>query len=133
MSDVIVDINHELYAFGTVVICIMLVCAVFDLLHTFYGVFRLKTGLRAVVDIIFWIVAGSFIWICLLAADNGELRAYHLTGGFLGGIVYFLALSRPVRALFKKIFEFFKLIFKILLTPARFFYKMLYRRKNKSV
>lgn len=125
-----IDINHELYAFSAVVVGIMLVCALFDLFREFYFIFRIKGGLRTTADILFWICAAVFTWICLLNADNGRLRFYQAAGGLLGGILYFLALSVPIRFIFKNIFKLFKLILKILLTPARFLYKILYRVFN---
>ena len=122
-----INITHELYSFGIVAAGIAAVCILFDLFREFYHIFGIKGRLRSVIDILFWVCALIMVWFSLMSADNGRLRFYQSAGGFLVTVLYFFVFSMPIRYVFKKFLKFFKLILKILLTPAHFLYKILYR------
>ena len=122
-----INITAELYSFGVVTAGAVCIFLLFDFFREMLRVFCLGKKLCIVADVIFWCITLIFMWICLLAADNGRLRGYQLAGCILSGIIYFLTLSSVIRFVFKNFFKIIKFFLKILLTPARFLYKILYR------
>lgn len=101
----------------------------FDILRAFRMTVRPNTAVVAATDILF--VAAFFIVsaACVWNFNNGEFRFYEIAGIMLGGIFYFMLLSRWILKLFIAIDEiilrFARFILKILLTPPRFLYKIL--------
>jgi len=83
----------------------------------------------SISDVLYWIVAAVILIAALFHFTFGQLRGYLFVGIALGLIFYFLLISRWVIAFLMKliaiILKIFKLIFKILLTPLTFLYKML--------
>lgn len=93
---------------------------------------RAATGIpSAVTDALFWIAAAGGMAAALMYFCSGELRGYIIAGAAAGSVLYFFTISRPAFAVFTVIFKFFfdklHFILKILLTPPRFLYKILYR------
>ena len=121
--------NREVWIFLMSVLCGGVVMLIFDL---FRAVRRaLKTGnvITAVSDVVFCLIAMFCSVACVWNVNNGIFRIYELVGSILGGIFYFLLLSRWIFKIFlfliENILKFVRLIFKILLTPPRFLYKIL--------
>ncbi|HBL81089.1 MAG TPA: hypothetical protein DD391_00515 [Clostridiales bacterium] len=82
-----------------------------------------------VCDGIFIIVACAIMVFVNFTVSNGIVRSFEFLGAILGAILYKLTLSRLISAFLKKITDaiaaFFKLFFKILLTPLAIMYKMI--------
>lgn len=70
------------------------------------------------------------VWCAILYIADGSTRIYEFICIAAGAVLYILTVKRLVYRLFYivflNIFKFILLILKILLTPGRFLYKMLY-------
>ena len=95
----------------------------FDLLRAVRRFFRTNAA-AAVTDVLYWVLCAGLVWYAVMALNSGEIRAYELFGLIWGAALYFLLLSRYVLRIFIGIFQLF---LKILLTPARFLYKIIVR------
>lgn len=82
-----------------------------------------------VCDGIFVIVACVIMVFILFTVSNGIVRGFEFVGAALGATLYKLTLSPFIYLTLEKltalITSFFKLFFKILLTPIKFMYKMI--------
>ncbi len=82
-----------------------------------------------VCDGIFVMVACVIMVFILFTVSNGIVRGFEFVGAALGATLYKLTLSPFVYLILEKltalITSFFKLFFKILLTPLKFMYKMI--------
>lgn len=82
-----------------------------------------------VYDGIFVVVACGIMVFILLTVSNGIVRGFEFVGAALGALLYKLTLSPFIYAFLEKttmlITSFFKIFFKILLTPIKFMYKMI--------
>ncbi len=82
-----------------------------------------------ICDSIFVIVACVIMVFILFTVSNGIVRGFEFVGAALGATLYKLTLSPFIYALLEKltalITSFFKIFFKILLTPLNFMYKMI--------
>lgn len=85
---------------------------------------------RWLSDSLFWCFAAAAAAYSLTVLFGGKLPWYAAVGTGMTLVVYFFALSGYVFRLFyfvtEKILAFFMIIFKFLLTPARFLGKILY-------
>ena len=119
-----VDISQEATAFAAAVLC-GLFCG---LLRDILKVFSKHTKNRILNAIFDFLLAGicAFAVIAVFYVYNSfQMRWYMFLGVFLGIILYFLMFSKTVSAFLEKILKLFVNIFKILLTPTRFLYKIL--------
>ena len=101
----------------------------FDLLHTFGKSLSIP---ESVTDAVFWLAAIAAAAAAFVYFGRSIIRGYEVIGALIGTVLYFLTISRLLKRCFMCIFEFFfkkiKFIFKILLTPLHFFYKMVHRK-----
>lgn len=82
----------------------------------------------AAADALYWIIMTAAVWYAFLYLMDGSIRGFEIFGLLLGVFLYFMLLSSVVLKIFVNLFKFF---FKILLTPARFLYKIIYRMSDK--
>ncbi len=122
-----ISVTHELYSFSFMVLCGCVLKLLYDLVSCLRNTLRFGSTLTFVTDIIFWIFSFVILWQSLLLSTGGRLRLYLLSATFLGGVLYYFSLGAIVCFLFEKILKFLQIIFKILLTPMRFLYKILNR------
>lgn len=105
-----------------------------SVIYDFFRVIRKKSDsgifFSNIQDTIFLITAVIIMFFVIFSKSNGIFRFYQILGALLGAFFYYITLSRLVRffilkviGIFLKIFEFF---LKILLTPIRFMYKIVY-------
>lgn len=106
------------------------IAAIYDLFKILRKTTKAGIFFSAITDIVFWILATAIMFFVIFNVNNGKLRWYQFFGAFSGGIIWFLLFSRPFIFLicrfidiFFKIFEFF---LKILLTPLKFMYNIIY-------
>ncbi len=118
-----VDISLEAYVFLATVISGILSGAIYDV----FGVFRFvkKKLFVSLYDILLSLVICTIIVMVFYLYNSFMLRWYMFIGLFLGIIFYFLCLRRFFVCILEKILQLFHFIFKILLTPVRFLYKIL--------
>ena len=83
-----------------------------------------------VFDASFVIISAAIMFFVIFSVANGCVRAYEFVGAFLGGVLYKLTLGKIMPVVFYKIVRvislFFWKIFKFLLTPVEFMYKIIY-------
>ncbi len=126
-----VDITSEL--------CIFVACVISGilsgLLYDFFTIFRIKSKklFVSLSDIFLSFVICVLIVSVFYLYNSFDLRLYMFFGLFLGIILYFLCLSTIFVFCLTKIIKLFDFIFKILLTPTRFLYKILVVYLFKSV
>lgn len=104
-------------------------------LRDFFDAFNNATGSRRflidITDFLWWIAMGAAVIAGLWYTNRIEFR-FFVAGGFILGVyLYKITISRAVKLCFYGIFKFFfkivEIILKILLTPARFLYKIIVR------
>ena len=83
-----------------------------------------------VFDASFVIIAPGIMFFVIFSVANGCVRAFEFIGAFLGGILYRLTLGKIMPTIFYRMIKlislFFSKIFKFLLTPIKFMYKIIY-------
>ena len=118
---------QEVYALFGMVITGFAAGILFDVLYAIRSSIKIPA---AVTDALFWIVSIAGVASAFIYFNNSVIRGFEIIGLIIGVILYFLTISRPVKRCFMGIFKFFfkkvQFICKILLTPLRFLYKMLY-------
>lgn len=121
--------NGDVVVFLAMVICGVLILLLLDIFRAFRIVLRPGMIVVAVSDILFCFASLFLVLAAVWNLNSGEFRIYEPVGLILGGIFYFLLLSRWILAFFlliiKNILKFIQYIFKILLTPSLFLYKIL--------
>jgi spore cortex biosynthesis protein YabQ len=112
-----------------------------------YDVFRIKrktintsTFIIYIEDFLYWIIVAIIMFLVVYFGNEGEIRGYIFIGAIIGAVLYILLFSRIIMKIFLTIINIiiivlktvwkvlsypFKIIFKILGIPARFFLKQL--------
>lgn len=86
--------------------------------------------INTVLDVLWWLVSVSaFLW-CLWHTELLQLRFFEAFAVVFGAVIYKITVSGIIKRLFFAFFsaiqKIIQFIFKILLTPGRFLYKILY-------
>lgn len=108
--------------------------AIIMVTYDFFSVFTSKENMSILVlnifDGVFVVSATAVMMFILLNVSNGYIRSFEFIGAAIGGILYKITLSRLFTTLFQQIIRTFFVIFnifcKILLTPLKFMYKIIY-------
>ena len=91
---------------------------------------RAKGFIGGVLDFVSIAVGGAALWLALLFFAHGEMHLYWFICVAIGAALYIFTIKsifyRLFCVIFQNIFKFLYFILKILLTPARFLYKMIY-------
>ena len=122
-------ISPEVALFLSMVVCGAAISVLYDFMRALRSVTRAGAVLTAVSDVIF--VFASFIAAagCIRYFGNGRIRVYEAIGLAIGATFYFTVLSGIMYRIFfwciKKFLRITSFIFKILLTPLLFLYKIL--------
>lgn len=124
-------VTHELTVFAIMALCGVVFGVIFDIMRVIRAMAKAGRAVTDITDLLFVLISGTVIVYMLIKFNDGILRMYEFIGIFLGGLIYFLTVSKAVRCVLGHIFEFFRkiivLIFKIVLTPLTFLYKILLR------
>ena len=120
-----VNISNELYIFFVSFVCGIICSAIFSFFRTIRIRYRQSTCLVGLWDIMFWLASCVLCYGALYHAADGRLRLYEFIALGVGGFLYFLVFERVFNILFVNFFGFVEFIFKILLTPALFLYKII--------
>ena len=130
----VISTTYELQSFFASIVMGILFGVIYDLLKSI----RTAFGKHTLPDIFMWstiILVSAIIWYNF---QSGEVRWYMVAGALLSGVLYFLLISRAVFCvllfLVRKIYCFFNIILKLLLTPIKFLCKILrvYIKKAKT-
>lgn len=87
-------INTQLYILSIFLISGILIGIFFDLFRILRKSFKTPDFITYIEDIIFWLLTGCFLLYLLFTFCNGEIRIYQIIGIIIGGITYFLTLSK---------------------------------------
>lgn len=131
---------HDIYVLLGMVACGAAMSVMFDLRRGFHKAVKLPEFAICVTDFLFWIMCAAAAAWCIWELNSGAVRAYEFVGLALGTVIYFMTLSRyvvAVSAFFSaEILKIIRFIFKILLTPLTFLYKIIsnihIRQNNKE-
>lgn len=130
----VVSLEYELVTFFSSIILALFTGILYDFFHAL----REVTKKTIIWDMIMWTVFFVLIAAAWFFSAGGQLRWYMILGTCFSWIIYFLTVSKYVflvlRFFIDKIYAFFCIIFKILLTPLRFLCRILnvYIGKAKS-
>ncbi len=119
----------EMYAFISAIACGMLSVILWNVTEALRNSMRAKAVINGFLDVIWWVVVSVVFCICMWEIISLKIRAFEFIGVGIGAILCHITLARPIRFVCGKIFGFFfkiiQFIFKILLTPGAFLYKIL--------
>lgn len=123
------SVSHEALVFAAMTAGGVAAGILFDIMRSLREGFSSGRIFTHITDALFWLAAGTVtVWL-LVRFNDGILRMYEFFGMFLGGFLYFLTLSPFIKKAFTLFFGFLHkiilLIFKMLLTPTVFLYKIL--------
>lgn len=108
----------------------VIIMTVYDFFSVFTSGNDLSVFVLNIFDGVFVVCATTLLLFVFLNVSNGYIRSYEFIGALIGGILYKITLSKLIKALFCKIFSVIFTIFdffcKILLTPIKFTYKIIY-------
>lgn len=131
----------EGYAFA-----VSMLCGVFAVVF-WYALNGLRTALDAkliingILDVLWWVVLAIIFSASMWEIISLRIRFYEFLGVGIGAILCYFILGKPLDWFFGLIFAFFlkiiQFIFKILLTPWTFLYKILvvviFRKIKKGI
>lgn len=119
----------EMYAFISAIACGMLSVILWNVTEALRNAIRAKAVINGFLDVIWWVVVSVVFCICMWEIISLKIRAFEFIGVGIGAILCHITLAKPIRFVCGKIFGFFfkiiQFIFKILLTPWTFLYKIL--------
>lgn len=120
--------KHEIYALLGMVLCGALLALIFDFRRGAQKAARMPDAAVIIADFLYWIICAAAVAAMIWKLNDGIIRIYEFIGLFLGALLYFLTLSplvvRAVAFITGYILKIIKIIFKILLTPFLFLYKI---------
>ncbi len=122
-------VSHEAIVFAVMAIGGVVFGVLFDVMRAVRCGFGAGKLITNITDALFITASGVAVVYLLIRFNDGILRMYEFAGIFLGGFLYFFTVSTFIRRIFDAIFKilskFIQLIFKIVLTPTIFLYKIL--------
>ncbi|MCD8180390.1 MAG: spore cortex biosynthesis protein YabQ, partial [Firmicutes bacterium] len=120
---------REVLVFLAMTVCGGGISLMFDFFRAFRRAAKPCALIVALSDILFCAAALFAVTACVWNLNSGIFRFYEPVGLILGGVFYFLLLSKWIFKLFlfifKNILKFGGFILKILLTAWTFLYKIL--------
>lgn len=124
-----VSISNQANVFLAMALCGCLVGIVFDLFRILRKFIKMNCIWVNITDVFFIVCCLCIVFTTLIYFNNGQLRWYEFLGLFLGTLLYFLCISKPIMYILTKIVGFLQkivgFILKILLTPMTFLYRIL--------
>lgn len=121
--------TNEYIRLLTPALCGAAMLAVWDFLHALRSGFAKGIVINFLLDIAWWIFCAVLLLTATWHTGYAELRFYVFVSLGMGAFLYHITLSKYVRILFCGVFDVFykiiQFIFKILLTPGVFLYKIL--------
>jgi spore cortex biosynthesis protein YabQ len=86
-------ITFELHLFFISILWGALVLIAYDLLRILRRIIRHNVAVVAIQDLIFWVVAGVFIFAMIYVKNNGIIRGFFVMGMVIGMLAYHYLLS----------------------------------------
>lgn len=124
-----VSVSNQLYVFGMMILCGAMSGFIFDIMRALRRSFGSNMLTTSLADILYWLIISSGIYFAIFTFNYGSIRWYEIIGILSGSVIYFLILSRFVMKIMVFMLNFFMkifhVIFKIILTPLVFLYKII--------
>lgn len=121
--------TSELYAFIAAIICGMLAVALWNVTEALRNTINAKAILNGLFDILWWVTVCVVFCMCMWQILSLKVRFFEFLGVGIGAFLCHIVLGRLIRyisgVIFEKILKIIQIIFKILLTPGAFLYKIL--------
>ena len=121
--------SAPLLAFLLSILCGACSVALWGTFETMRKTVRCNTLINFIFDLVWWALSVGFFCVCIWLANSMQLRFFEMIGVGLGAVLYYLTLYKPIMWIFGIVFggvvKIIKFIFKILLTPWTFLYKIL--------
>lgn len=122
-------ISQEITIFLWSVLCGSIIMVLYDILSLARNAGTFSILVCNICDGIFVVCAACVMIFVVFCSSNGYVRAYEFIGATIGGLLYKILLGRYFTLILQKIllyiYSFFTKIFKILLTPIKFMYKII--------
>lgn len=90
------SVAYELTVFGGAGAAGAIIAFLYDMFRLKRRIVNTKTAMVHFEDIVFWVIAAIIFFLSSYVISNGETRAYYYVGSFIGGVLYFGILSKPV-------------------------------------
>ncbi len=90
------SVAYELTVFGGAGAAGVIIAFLYDMFRLKRRIVKTKTAMVHFEDIIFWVIAAIIFFLSSYIVSNGETRAYYYMGSFIGGVLYFSILSKPL-------------------------------------
>lgn len=123
------SISQEVEIFLWSVLCGAVIISLYDIFSLARKTADFSILVCNVCDGIFVLCSSAVMIFVIFCVSNGYVRAYEFFGAIIGGLLYKMLLSRYVSFVMQKTLCFFYLfftkIFKLLLTPIKFMYKII--------
>lgn len=121
--------TNDVYAFLGAIICGMLSVVLWNVAEALRKTINAKAIINGLLDVLWWVSVCVVFTICIWEILSLKVRFFEFLGVGIGAFLCHIVLGRPMRYIFSIVFEIFlkiiKIIFKILLTPGAFLYKIL--------
>jgi len=98
----------------------------FDLYRTFNYYTRPSKAFLYFMDLLFWIITGSVVFVILLKADFAELRVYTFTGMGIGIFIYFKLFTEYILKFYRTTIYVIIKLTRITIITVIFPFKLLY-------
>jgi len=115
----------ELTIFISMTILGMAIGVLWDIFRVMGKKWSLPRTIICIFDAIFWIVVTASVFVTLMYLNDGAIRFFEFLGMIIGTILYFSAFSRLFQKFFLIILNILTKICIILLTPVKFFLRIL--------
>ena len=127
----------QVYAFLASILCGMFAVAVWYGLEAFREVFCVNRFINAILDVIWWTAVTALLCYCLWCTVSLDIRLFEFIGVGIGVFFCYITLGKCLKLIFSAFLTIFlkiiRFIFKILLTPWTFLYKILIVEKNARI
>lgn len=90
------SVAYELTVFGGAGAAGVIIAFLYDMFRLKRRMVKTKTAMVHFEDIVFWVIAAIIFFLSSYVVSNGETRAYYYMGSFIGGVLYFSILSKPL-------------------------------------
>lgn len=122
-------ISQEVGIFLWSVGCGVIIMALYDVFSVARCEEKFSILVCNICDSIFVATAAAVMIFVIFCSSNGYVRTYEFMGAAIGGLLYKIILGRRFSIAIQKILFFFygifTKIFKLLLTPIKFMYKII--------
>ena len=114
------DFQNQINGFLLSVFFGVFLGAVYDILRVIRKITLPKNSIVFIMDFLFWSFCSLVTFIAAFSTNYGVLRAYHILGEGLGGVIYFATIGRITFFILEKIL--------LVLGKTEAFYKNYYER-----